>query len=132
MFVMVRLWLIRDDIWSERYVKGVITEMSKEGKDTTILVAYDGARPFDEAGPERSLLLAILMNAMNDAKKAGEDRERALEYLLSPEEDYVFSFRSICSYLNVDPTMVLQVVGLDTFYEHSIRMFKQRGIPAES
>jgi hypothetical protein len=98
--------------------------MSDKTKDTTILVAYDDSTPLDESAPEKGLLLAILMNAMNDAKRPGSDRERAVEYLLSPEEDYIFSFRSICSYLNVDPSVVLQVVGLDTVFEHSIRNYK--------
>lgn len=106
--------------------------MEKDPKETTILVAYDDMRPLDVAAPEKSLLVAILMNAMSDARKAGEERERALEYLLSPEEDYIFSFRSICSYLDVDPFVILQVIGLDRFFEHSVKLYKSRVVRSES
>jgi hypothetical protein len=38
---------------------------------------------------------------------------------MSEEEDYVFSFRAICSYLNVDANRVLMINGLELPIEDS-------------
>ena len=86
--------------------------MAREDKNTAIFVAYDDDEPFDVARPERELLRAILATALSDLKRPGEEGRSATEYLLSPEEDYVFSFRAICDFLNVDPQKVLVVSGL--------------------
>jgi hypothetical protein len=100
--------------------------MEKEKKETTVFVAYDGEQPFDPAAPEKNLLVAILTNAMNDAKRSGDDRQRAVEYLLSPDEEYIFSFRSICNLLDIDPSVVLQVIGLETVFQHSMERFRKK------
>jgi len=86
--------------------------MSKEKANTEIYVAYDDYVPFDPATPERNLLRAILMSAMNDVKKTGEVRRQAREFFLRPEDDYIFSFHSICSFLEVDAKSILLVTGL--------------------
>ena len=86
--------------------------MKKDDKHTAIYVAHEDNEPFDPARPEKSLLCAVLVAALNDLKRQGEPRRRAEEYLLSKEEHYVFSFRGICSYLGVDPERILATVGL--------------------
>jgi hypothetical protein len=86
--------------------------MLREEKNTAIFTAYDELEPYDVAKPERNLLRAILLNAMADLKRPGAAARRAAEYFLSPEDDYIFSFRAICSYLSVDPKRVLTVAGL--------------------
>lgn len=86
--------------------------MSKDVKDTAIHVAFDDYSPWDASEPEKSLLRAILITALADLKKPGEVGRRAQEYFLSQEDDYVFSFNAVCSYLNVDPDKVLTVTGL--------------------
>jgi len=86
--------------------------MSKEKAHTEVFTAYEDYVPFDPATPERNLLRAILMSAMNDVKKTGEVKRQAREFFLSPEEDYIFSFQSICSFLEVDPKSILLVTGL--------------------
>lgn len=85
-----------------------------EGKrETAIYTAFEDFEPTDVAVPERNLLRAVLMAALNDAKnKNGEARGKAMQYLLSAEDDYLFSFRSICDYLNVDAEKILLVSGL--------------------
>lgn len=87
--------------------------MSQEEKNQENLVAYDDFEPFDASAPEKGLLHAILVNALNDVKKGGSLQRKATEFFLSPEDDYVFSFLSICDYLKVDPHKVLMVAGLD-------------------
>ena len=86
--------------------------MKKEEKNTAIYIAYDDNEPFDHSQPEKSLLKAIVINALADLRRPGEPNRRAMEYFLSPEEDYLFSFRSICSFLDVDADKVLRVIGL--------------------
>lgn len=86
--------------------------MAKQGNETTIYVAFEEHVQFDPARPEKELLRAILVNALSDLKKPGELSRRAREYFLSAEEDYLFSFQSVCNFLNVDPKRILRVAGL--------------------
>jgi len=86
--------------------------MGKEQKDTVIYIAYDDFEAFDSARPEKNLLLAILLTAMNDLKKNGQAARKALEYLLNPDEEYIFSFRSVCEHLDIDAERVLRCTGL--------------------
>jgi hypothetical protein len=86
--------------------------MSKNAKDTTIYIAYEDFIQFDSARPEKNLLRAILMNAMSDLRKPGELSRKAREYFLSGEEEYIFSFTSVCTCLDIDPKRILMVTGL--------------------
>ena len=87
--------------------------MAKELKDTAIYTAFDGYTPLDTARPEKSLLLAILMSAMSDLRKNGSAQRQATEYLLDPDESYVFSFVSVCNHLDIDPRRILRSLGLE-------------------
>ena len=93
--------------------------MSKEEKNTAIYVAYDEYEPFEGTLPERSLLSAILTTAMADLKKPGEHSRKAQEYFLSPDDEYIFSFLSVCNFLNIDPLRVLKVTGLVKIQEEA-------------
>ena len=84
----------------------------KEKRNTAIYFAYDDETPFDPVTCEKNLLRAVLMSAMYDLKKSGQVAEEAKHFFLSPEDDYLFSFNSICSYLGVDPKRILLVTGL--------------------
>ena len=86
--------------------------MSRDRKNTAIYIAYDEFEPIDIAAPEKNLLKAILLTAMADLKKKGVVGRKAMEYFLSPEDDYLFSFRSVCAFLDVDPNKILCVMGL--------------------
>lgn len=86
--------------------------MRENDKDTAIYIAYEETVPFDPAVPEKNLLRAVLLSAMLDLKKPGDAGRRATEYFLSPDEDYLFSFASICNFLNVDTDKILTVTGL--------------------
>jgi hypothetical protein len=81
-------------------------------KEPTILIAFDDFEIFDPSEPERGLLLAVLLSAIHDLRKPGELNRRAMEYLLSPEDQYLFSFLSVCNFLNIDPERFLYKVGL--------------------
>lgn len=86
--------------------------MGRERKDSAIFVAFDDWDHPELATPERSLLRAVLLNAVADLRRPGEHARKATDFFLNKDEDYMFSFHSICSYLNIDPTQVLIVTGL--------------------
>ncbi len=55
--------------------------------------------------PENELMRAIILRVIEDLKKGGELKVEALEFLNDDDDDdeYVFSFRSICAYLGFNP-----------------------------
>jgi|688.fasta_scaffold1630390_1 hypothetical protein len=87
--------------------------MSKEERNQISFQAYDDHEDFDISASEKELLRAILVGALQDIKKPGLEQRKATEFFLSPEDDYVFSFLSICDFLSLDPTKVLVVAGLE-------------------
>ena len=93
--------------------------MTREKKNTAIYIAYDDFEPIDISLPEKNLLKAILLTAMSDLKKEGMTGRKAMEYFLNPEEEYLFSFRSICGFLDIDPNKVLNIVGLKRNFRNS-------------
>jgi len=88
--------------------------MAKEFKNTAIFTAFDDFDPPEMATPERNLLRAVLLNAIADMGRPGEFCRKATEYFLSREEDYLYSFQSVCSYLDIDASQILILVGLRT------------------
>jgi hypothetical protein len=86
--------------------------MRIEDKDKPAHTAYAEYEPFDNSAPEKNLLRAVLLSAIGDLQKEGEPRRHATDFFLNSGEDYLFSFRSICGYLNVDSKQVLKVIGL--------------------
>jgi hypothetical protein len=86
--------------------------MSNEEKNVALYIAFEDIVPYDPALPERNLLRAIVLNALSDLKKAGEPQREATKFFLSDEEEYIFSFQSICNHLDIDPCRILTVAGL--------------------
>jgi hypothetical protein len=86
--------------------------MQVDDKNVPALVGFEEEGPFDFVVPEKNLLRAVLMSALNDLKQSGDLQRKATEFFLSRDEDYIFSFRSICDFLSVDPTKVLRVAGI--------------------
>ena len=87
--------------------------MMREGKNTAIYIGFDDFEQAELATPEKNLLRAILLNAIADVNRPGEFSRRAKDYFLSKEEDYIFSFQSVCSFLNINPHHILLLVGLE-------------------
>lgn len=88
--------------------------MAKDNKrNTAIYTAFDDYDSGDLPIPERGLLRAILLNAIADMNREDEFARKARSYFLSKEEDYIFSFQAVCSYLNINPKAVLILVGLE-------------------
>lgn len=52
---------------------------------------------------ESELMRAIILRAIEDYKSTGELHDAAVQYLNDEDEEYVFSFVSICRYLGFDP-----------------------------
>jgi hypothetical protein len=86
--------------------------MAKDRANTAIYVAFEDHQGIDPAEPERNLLRAIMLTALSDLRKEGESRKKAIEYFLNPEDEYLFSFQSVCTLLDIDPKQILVVAGL--------------------
>ena len=93
----------------------------REGKNTAIYVGFEDFEQAELATPERNLLRAILLNAIADINRPGEFSRRARDYFLSKEDDYVFSFQSVCSFLEINPHHILVLVGLETSEWYSVK-----------
>lgn len=80
--------------------------------DTAIFTAFDDHVGCDASEPEKNLMRAILRTAMEDLKKTGQARNDAYNFFTSREDNYVFSFRSICNHLNLCHRTILELCGL--------------------
>lgn len=88
--------------------------MARESKrNTAIYTAFDDHDVADLPLPEKGLLRAILLNAIADMNREDEHARKARSYFLSSEDDYIFSFQAVCSYLNINPRHILILVGLE-------------------
>ncbi len=87
--------------------------MGREHKNTAIFTAFDDYEQPELATPEKNLLRAVLINAIADMGRSGEFSRRARDYFLSTEDDYIFAFKSVCWYLNINPHHILILVGLE-------------------
>lgn len=87
--------------------------MDIEDKKSVVISAYDEDDAYDESAPEKGLLMAILLSAINDLKRQGRIGRQAQEFFLNQSDEYIFSFKSICDYLSVDPQKILIVTGLE-------------------
>ncbi len=83
-------------------------------EETIILTIDDFEDYFNPFEPERSLLAAIILNAISDLHSNKRDAAIAKNYLLDQSEDYIFSFRSICNHLDIDYRTVLAHAGLQS------------------
>jgi hypothetical protein len=95
--------------------------MMREGKNTAIYIGFDDFEQPELATPEKNLLRAILLNAVADVDRPGEFSRRAKDYLLSKEDDYIFSFQSVCAFLNVNPHHILVLAGLEQSDHYVVR-----------
>lgn len=87
--------------------------MASEKRNTAIFTAYDDQEAPELATPERNLLRAVLLNAVSDMNREGEFSRKARDYFLNKDDDYLFSFQSVCSFLNINPHHILIIVGLE-------------------
>ncbi|RMD87026.1 MAG: hypothetical protein D6808_02190 [Candidatus Dadabacteria bacterium] len=82
--------------------------------DYILELAVSNKRPFPSVDlsygtgrgyvPENELMRAIILRVIEDLKKGGELKKEALEFLFNTEdEEYIFSFPSICSHLGFNP-----------------------------
>lgn len=82
-------------------------------KNTAIYTAFDDYDGSEIPVPEKGLLRAILLNAIADLNREDEHARKARSYFLSKEDDYIFSFQAVCSYLNINPHHIMVLVGLE-------------------
>ncbi len=86
--------------------------MENNKKETTIIAIDEELDNYSFRNePEKQLAMAILLNAISDYEKdKGWNAKTAKAYFLNSGEGYVFSFRSICSLLDIDYKKVLERV----------------------
>jgi hypothetical protein len=58
--------------------------------------------------PLSELMRAIILRVIDDYNTRGELRDEAVAYLEDPEEEYIFSFISICRHFSIDPSKTRQ------------------------
>ncbi|MCB0320729.1 MAG: hypothetical protein KDD60_07355 [Bdellovibrionales bacterium] len=87
--------------------------MRNDDKNSAIYTAHEEHQAFDPTEPERNLQRAILLSALSDIQKGGSAAEEAKLFFLNEDDDYIFSFRTICYFLELDPTQVLRISGLE-------------------
>lgn len=61
--------------------------------------------------PLTELMRAIILRAIDDFRtKNGEVKDDAVSYFESEDDEYIFSFLSICRYLGLHPYLVRQEI----------------------
>jgi hypothetical protein len=65
-------------------------------------LSYSGGKGYC---PLSELMRAIILRVVDDFRTPGEFRQEAVEYMMDEDEDdeYIFSFFSICKHLGLDP-----------------------------
>ena len=77
--------------------------------------------PSSEDGPARDkhgepmadLMRSIILRAIDDIRNGGEVRAEALRYLSAEEDDYIFSFSSICEHFGIDTHLLRNAILSD-------------------
>lgn len=63
-------------------------------------MAYDLGKGYDAIS---ELMRAMVLRTIEDYQSGGELREEAVNYMEDQEDDYILSFRVICTHLGLDP-----------------------------
>ena len=93
-----------------------MTKSGQNKKNIALFTAYD-EHTHEISPSERNLFIAILTMALIDLQKDGMVGRKAREYFLSNDEGYLFSFLSICDFLEIDPQTILRIIELDDLKE---------------
>ncbi len=90
--------------------------MREEEVQTLILEIDEELVSIPCSTPEKVLCAAILVGAILDIKKKGDVRRKAKRFFLSKDEEYVFSFRSICTQLEIPPEKILSLKDIQEVF----------------
>lgn len=80
--------------------------------ETAIFIAFEDFSQLDPVQPEKTLMAAVLKSALDDYNKKGKQGRAAKEYLLSNEQEYLYSFTNVCLHLGLCPKTVRTILGL--------------------
>ena len=88
-----------------------------------MLPSQQQRRQGEEWAPEKRLMGAVLEDAFHSIARYSSHEvlaKEALKWLLRDENDHLFSFVSVCEYLNLEPQAVRVAIRkmLDERYEH--------------
>ena len=73
--------------------------VSKDGLPQ-IDTSYMGGNGYNAVN---ELMRAIILRTIEDFNSSGEFYQEAVEYMMDEDEEYIFSFSSICRHLGFDP-----------------------------
>lgn len=76
---------------------------SGEGNGSKLPQMTSGTSSTATYSPLSELMRAIILRVVDDSTGISELREDALEYLFDKDDEYIFSFISICNHLGLDP-----------------------------
>jgi hypothetical protein len=102
-------------------------------RDVVVPAQYLDAQPARTLEPEKTLMLAVLEDAVrcfqeNHAARCGNRKrifQNAHEWLFKPNNDWVFSFENVCAVLGFDPKYIRR--GLRGWKEKEL--VKERAAP---
>lgn len=80
--------------------------------DTAIYTAFEDHQTRDTALGEKGLMQAILRSAMDDLQKRGDVHRQARFFFLSNDDQYLYSFLSICGHLGLCAKTIREKLGL--------------------
>ncbi len=80
--------------------------------ETAIFIAHEEYIKSDPAESEKNLMRAILQSAMDDVRKNGDPHKQAFKYFTSNDDEYIYSFLSICSHLSLCSKTILNLLGI--------------------
>ena len=88
--------------------------MSGNDKLPQMDMSYNSGKGYT---PLSELMRAIILRAIEDFNSTGEHHDEAIEYLCDEDEEYIFSFVSICRHFGLDPDKTRRAI---MFAEHRI------------
>jgi len=80
--------------------------------DIAIYTAFEDHQTADSAEAEKNLMRAVLQSAMDDMQRTGERYREARQYFVSNDDQYVFSFLSVCYHLDLCSKTIRKLVGV--------------------
>ena len=63
-------------------------------------LSHGGGKGYDAIN---ELMRAMVLRVVDDFNSIGELHDEAVEYMMDDDEEYLFSFYSICKHMNLDP-----------------------------
>lgn len=74
-----------------------------EGSGSRLPQMLSGTTSAPTYSPLSELMRAIILRVVDDYNSISDLRQDAVDYLFDEDDEYIFSFRSICNHFGLDP-----------------------------